>query len=473
AVVGRDHDRKERLGRAVLKWRLRRHHANPSTYQFIKFSGLHIAPEAFGIKSGRSSIGRNPADCPEDVLQALSQLAVLAQTYAKRRSYPVAPQRNAFVQTTIHHSAGRGFMSRPFLLSVVIPNRNRATPLLRAILSLPQRSPEELDVIVVDDFSQVDLSTEYAYLESLGVRVIRQDQHLLGGAARNRGMRAARGTHVCFLDSDDIWLPCRYDELRKFFSDPANDRRVHVSNAELHVGNEVCHVTQPEWRPGSSLVDYVYRDAGRVQTSMLAMPVDIAREHPFDESLRVNQDTDLAMRMDRAGIGFRISPQPCIVKEETPKPDRVTTGRETADLSLEWYLRESHDWSAAAKSGYHLQDRVWRLADSGHRGAALIALGRTLLPPVSIRESARRLSTILLGPKGYARLRNGYRTLAGRKIGPDPSSDPTLVLWRMLTQRAENLCETLHEQALQVVQSADAAHQPEHSPDQPATSRTF
>lgn len=353
-------------------------------------------------------------------------------------------------------------MKTSFHLSIVITNRNRARPLLRAMLSLPERDADELEIIVVDDFSDVDLGAEYAYLESLGARVLRQDRHLYGAAARNRGTQAARGTHISFLDSDDIWLPGRYDELQQFYSNGANDRQVHVSGAELYVGGIIRPVMQPAWRTGSSLVDYVYRDAGRVQTSMLTMPIGIARQYPFDESLRVNQDTDLAMRMDRGGIGFTISTMPGIVKDETPKPGRVTTGHETADLSHSWYRRESHDWSAAAKSGYHLQDRVWRLEDSGRRREALIALGRSLFPPVSIREPARRLASLLLGPGGYARLRDRYRRRRGAPCGPSPSSDPTLALWRGLSRRAESLAEALHDTG-----SEDEAQKPDQPMREP------
>ena len=191
---------------------------------------------------------------------------------------------------------------------------------------------------------------------------------------------------------------------------------------------------------GSSLVDYAYRDAGRVQTSMLTMPAAIAAEFPFDETLRVNQDTDLAMRLDRAGIGFEISDVPGIAKEETPADHRLTSGAETADLSHQWYLRESHDWSRAAKSGYHLQDRVWRLQDSGRIGAASLALLRTLFPPVSPKETARRAVSMALGPRGYAALQ---RRMRKRRACDETPAGPVLSRWQDLTREAKRICAGL------------------------------
>lgn len=335
-------------------------------------------------------------------------------------------------------------MSKPFSLSVVIPNRNRADLLVRAVLSVQDQTRDRIEIIVVDDFSQNDLSAEYGMLEEMGVRILRQPSHQRGPAARNRGAAEATGSHVSFLDSDDLWLPGRYDEIRDFYADPANAERVLVSLAAIHVGGEVREVSQPVWREGSSLVEYVYRDAGRVQTSMLTMPVELARRFPFDETLRVNQDTDLAMRMDRAGIGFEIATTPMLIKDETPDPGRLTMGRETADRSYDWFRRESQDWSGAAKSGYHLQDRVWRLADSGRRGAAYVSLARSLFPPVSPRESARRGVSMMLGQDGYEKLRAAFRKLRGDRALPDDEGE-MLTRWKTLDRRAHDLCSALRE----------------------------
>ena len=326
-------------------------------------------------------------------------------------------------------------MPRPFLLSIVIPNRNRAQTLLRSLMSLEGQTTDELDIIVIDDASETDLSAEYALAEKMGARVLRQPRHLRGSAARNRGVAEARGTHVSFLDSDDIWLPGRYDDIKTFFARPENTRRVLICGTLLHIGGEIRPANQPQWKPGTSLVEYVYRDGARLQTSMMTMPVDVARSHPFNETLRVNQDTDLAMRLDRAGVGFTVSPQPRLVKEETPRSDRLTTDNATIEWSHAWYQRESYDWSAAAKSGYHLQDRVWRLADAGRRGQAMLSLGRSLFPPVSLRETARRAATLALGDRGYAALRRAYRKSSGDKAAPKDAK-AILQLWQDLDRRA-------------------------------------
>ncbi|MTD99832.1 glycosyltransferase [Paracoccus sp. YIM 132242] len=330
-------------------------------------------------------------------------------------------------------------MANPFQLSVVIPNLNRASSLVRAVLSVRDDSPDA-EIIVVDDCSDADLSAEYACLQDIGVRVFRQEVRRRGGAARNRGVRHASGTHVSFLDSDDVWMPGRHDRIRRFYGVPGTERTVLVSGALLHVNGEIRKPHQPLWRPGSALVDYVYRDMGRVQTSMMTLPIEIARACPWDETLRVNQDTDLAMRLDRLGIGFHIDSEPGIIKEESICPGRLTTGTETADLSHAWYRRESADWSPAARSGYHLQDRVWRLADSGRRREAFAALARSLCPPVSLRETLRRALCMTVRPQLYERLRESYRARVQVPRAVDAVQKAAGETWRVLDARAHSFC---------------------------------
>jgi glycosyltransferase involved in cell wall biosynthesis len=95
-------------------------------------------------------------------------------------------------------------------VSVVVPCYNSLAYLPETLRSiLDQRLPasvEPLDVVLVDDGGDDDLSGWVAGLGDERVRVVRQDN---GGvsAARNRGIAEARGELIAFCDSDDVWLP--------------------------------------------------------------------------------------------------------------------------------------------------------------------------------------------------------------------------------------------------------------------------
>jgi Glycosyl transferase family 2 len=89
--------------------------------------------------------------------------------------------------------------------SVVIPTYNRADLLRETLDSVLRQGGSDFEVIVVDDGSPKDLSPVVAAYEKR-VTFLRQE-NAGPSAARNRGVAAARGEYVAFLDSDDVWLP--------------------------------------------------------------------------------------------------------------------------------------------------------------------------------------------------------------------------------------------------------------------------
>lgn len=89
------------------------------------------------------------------------------------------------------------------LVSVILPVYNRADSVERAVASIRAQAVDDLEIVCVDDGS-TDGSGERVAAADPRVVLIRQPN---GGvaAARNAGLRAARGELVAFLDSDDAW----------------------------------------------------------------------------------------------------------------------------------------------------------------------------------------------------------------------------------------------------------------------------
>lgn len=92
-------------------------------------------------------------------------------------------------------------------ISVVIPAYNAAGTIGRALDSVIAQTHPAREIIVVDDgstdrtaqvVSEYGGRVEYLYQDNAGP-----------GAARNAGIRAARGEWIAFLDADDEWLPHR------------------------------------------------------------------------------------------------------------------------------------------------------------------------------------------------------------------------------------------------------------------------
>lgn len=93
-------------------------------------------------------------------------------------------------------------------ISVVMPVFNGARFIAEAIGSILAQAERPLEILVVDDGSTDD-SAEIA--ESFGrpVRVVRQ-ANAGPPAAQNRGLAAASGEYITFLDADDLYSPDKF-----------------------------------------------------------------------------------------------------------------------------------------------------------------------------------------------------------------------------------------------------------------------
>jgi len=117
------------------------------------------------------------------------------------------------------------------LLSVVIPTWNRAQLVREAICSVLAQREGEVEAILVDDAS-TDATVELLDQEfGDRIRLLRLEHRRGPGGARNAGVRMARGEFVAFLDSDDVWLPGKFDaELEVFARFP--EAEVVVSDSQ-------------------------------------------------------------------------------------------------------------------------------------------------------------------------------------------------------------------------------------------------
>ena len=111
-------------------------------------------------------------------------------------------------------------VSKP-LLSVVIPTWNRAHVVCEAVESALAQLYRGVEVIVVDDASTDNTAELLTKTFGSRIHLLRLATRRGPGAARNAGALLACGEFVAFLDSDDIWLPGKFDaELRVFAESP-------------------------------------------------------------------------------------------------------------------------------------------------------------------------------------------------------------------------------------------------------------
>lgn len=179
-------------------------------------------------------------------------------------------------------------------VSAVIPTLNRAEPVLRALASVHTQTRPPDEIIVVDDGSTDDTARRVraAFPE---VVYLHQDNRGVS-AARNRGVSAAGGEWIAFLDSDDEWRP---EKLER-----------QCEALERNPGYPLCH-TDEVWIRDGRRVNPRRRHAkrgGRIfrhclplcaisPSAALIRRAALDELGGFDESLPACEDYDLWLRL--------------------------------------------------------------------------------------------------------------------------------------------------------------------------------
>jgi glycosyltransferase involved in cell wall biosynthesis len=187
------------------------------------------------------------------------------------------------------------------LVSVIIPAYNCARYLERALESVrAQRYPaDRLEIIVVDDGStdrSPMVAAEYADRDP---RVIALRQPNAGpAAARNRGIDAARGKLIAFLDADDTWAPDKLAEQAALFARDPGLGLVHCGVRFVDAEGVPVErwMRQTRIARGDILLEYVC-DFFLITSSVMVPRHCLMDVGSFDESLRVGEDNDLFLRL--------------------------------------------------------------------------------------------------------------------------------------------------------------------------------
>jgi len=211
------------------------------------------------------------------------------------------------------------------LISVIIPTYNRPEFTARAVRSALAQTHRDLEIIVVDDGSK-DTVSAAAWGEDPRVRMLRHETNRGVGAARNTGVRAARGEVVAFLDSDDYWLPEKLASQMELFTRQPDAANVVVYSTYYYELNQKW-VMEPfdSIRKNERVSDYIFVRLGEILTSTWLGSRALFEAEPFCEELFRHQDGDLLLRLDVRGVRFIHSATPGAVRCADLRPDRLST----------------------------------------------------------------------------------------------------------------------------------------------------
>lgn len=203
------------------------------------------------------------------------------------------------------------------MISVIIPTFNRAAFLGEAITSVldqdyfrrsgPGRS---FELLVVDDGSEDNIRE---VVESFAGRATFLGQPHRGvSAARNSGLRSARGEFIAFLDSDDLWKKDKIGVQMGYLKAFPDAKVCYTEEVWLrrgkHLNPQRKHQKHSGW-----IFDRVLPLCLLSLSSCLFRSEVFAEVGVFDEGLPVCEDYDLGLRLAHK-YPIHLIPRPLIIK---------------------------------------------------------------------------------------------------------------------------------------------------------------
>jgi glycosyltransferase involved in cell wall biosynthesis len=291
------------------------------------------------------------------------------------------------------------------LVSVIIPTWNRLALVQRAIGSVVAQSHHHWQLIVVDDGSTDGTVEELRKLADSRIEVIAAPHSGSTAISRNRGIEAAKGEWIAFLDSDDLWFPRKLElQLQALATSGAGwcytDYQI-IDEADLAL---------PERGSGFRALNgqiieplLLGRTAAFVGTLLIRSEV-IVRVGPFDTDLRFREDLDFEFRLALAADAVAV---PEVLAGVRSHGSRKTAAAQfpferTAEVYRNFLKRRPERRlarAARAMLASHLADGGARRLAAGHIRVGLKLATQSLLlcdrPGHWLRAAARGLRGLM------------------------------------------------------------------------------
>jgi len=191
------------------------------------------------------------------------------------------------------------------LISVIIPVYNRELLISDAINSILHQTYKYFEIIVVDDNSTDGTENEVKKITDKRIVYIKQEFNQGPSAARNKGVKESKGNLIAFLDSDDVWDENKLNDqinILKTYKEKYDiifcgfriiDFKTKMQVGERIIKEKICK----NFKDGKYFIT-------PQPSTMLIKKSAFVEVGGFDEKLKANEDTELAIKLCKKGYKF-------------------------------------------------------------------------------------------------------------------------------------------------------------------------
>ena len=195
------------------------------------------------------------------------------------------------------------------MVSIIIPAYNCASYLTETVNSVQQQTYPHFEIIIVNDGSTDATLSVAQQLAQNDARIkVLSQSNSKQGKTRNKGVAAASGKYIAFLDGDDIWLPNKIElqiaALEEQGVDLVFSDGFICLNNDLNLREHTFQITQKIFDRND--LELFYRQNQVPTSTVLCTKAAFDKAGGFDEELEVQNCEDylLWVRMLDKGCRF-------------------------------------------------------------------------------------------------------------------------------------------------------------------------
>jgi glycosyltransferase involved in cell wall biosynthesis len=207
-----------------------------------------------------------------------------------------------------------------------------------------------MEVVVVNDGPDREKAALLRALGDTRVRFLEAPRSGRPSVTRNFGIQHATGEWVALLDDDDVWYPQKLEKQFKALEETGFKEAV-LSGVELINLPEGGGKLRPKTHGlnVSAVQEVLFIPGGGPHTSTLLAPKWLFREIPFNETIKIHEDWEWLVDIDKKVPSIMIDE---VLAESWMEPGERLSSPGGFRLSWEWYCRNKNKMNISTRARF-------------------------------------------------------------------------------------------------------------------------
>lgn len=196
-------------------------------------------------------------------------------------------------------------MTNSPIFSIIIPTYNRAELLKRCLDSVVSQTFTDWEAIVVDNYSEDNTEEIVLSYNDDRIRYLKNYNYGVIAVSRNKALDLANGNYICFLDSDDSWVPNKLEIILPYMKE--YDLVYHNYIKNYNDGVKDRHPNSNFYEIKECTVNYVIQRGDPINPSCSCVRSNAIGSTRFDESkdLFAVEDYDFFLQLINRSIKIK------------------------------------------------------------------------------------------------------------------------------------------------------------------------